>query len=164
MPQPKQPIIAERINITYNPATGDAKEVKELPFLGLVLGDFSGGNPKQKLKDREALDVNPHNFDKVMREHEIKLELSVPDRLTGRDDARMKVSLDIERLDDFHPDRIVQQAEPLNRLLRMRELLEQIAFQFMNEEEFQEKLAEILADPHKARQVAQQLRADVDLD
>ncbi|MFZ0537006.1 MAG: type VI secretion system contractile sheath small subunit, partial [Candidatus Sulfotelmatobacter sp.] len=48
-----------RVQITYDVETGGAIEVKELPFVVGVLGDFTG-NPEQplpKLKERRFVEV-----------------------------------------------------------------------------------------------------------
>ena len=57
-----------RVQITYDVEVGGAIEIKELPFVVGVLGDFTG-NPEQplpKLKDRKFVEVNPDNFDTVL--------------------------------------------------------------------------------------------------
>jgi type VI secretion system protein ImpB len=48
--------------------TGDAIEVKELPFVMGVLGDFTGQpeQPLPKLKERKFVEVTPDNFDSVL--------------------------------------------------------------------------------------------------
>jgi len=48
--------------------TGGAIELKELPFVVGVLGDFTGQptEPLPKLKERKFVEVNPDNFDSVL--------------------------------------------------------------------------------------------------
>ncbi|MGH7648503.1 MAG: type VI secretion system contractile sheath small subunit, partial [Gemmatimonadaceae bacterium] len=57
-----------RVNISYDVETGGAIEIKELPFVMGVLGDFSGQpvEPLAKLKDRKFVDVTLDNFDDVI--------------------------------------------------------------------------------------------------
>ena len=57
-----------RVNITYEVETGGAIELKELPFVMGILGDFSGQptEPLAKLKDRKFVEVTPDNFDDVL--------------------------------------------------------------------------------------------------
>ena len=59
-----------RVQITYDVEVGGAIEIKELPFVVGVLGDFTG-NPEQplpKLKDRKFVEVTPDNFDTVLED------------------------------------------------------------------------------------------------
>ena len=56
-----------RVQITYDVETGGAIEIKELPFVVGVLGDFTGQpeQPLPKLKERRFVEVTPDNFDSV---------------------------------------------------------------------------------------------------
>ena len=53
-----------RVQITYDVETGGAIEIKELPFVVGVLGDFTGQpeQPLPKLKERRFVEVTPDNF------------------------------------------------------------------------------------------------------
>ena len=57
-----------RVQITYDVEIGGAIELKELPFVVGVLGDFTGQpeQPLPRLKDRKFVEVNPDNFDTVL--------------------------------------------------------------------------------------------------
>ena len=58
-----------RVHITYDVETEGAVEVKELPFVLGVMGDFSG-DPTEELKplrDRKFIQIDRDNFDQVMR-------------------------------------------------------------------------------------------------
>src|SRR5205823_14372963 len=57
-----------RVHITYDVEVGGAIELKELPFVVGVLGDFTGQpeQPLAKLKERKFVEVNPDNFDSVL--------------------------------------------------------------------------------------------------
>ncbi len=57
----------ERVNITYKPATGDAKEEVELPLKLLVMGDFTLKEDDTMLEDREPISVDKNNFNDVLR-------------------------------------------------------------------------------------------------
>jgi len=68
-----------RVQITYDVEVGGAIEIKELPFVVGVLGDFTG-NPEQplpKLKERKFVEVNPDNFDTVLEGMKPHLSFSV---------------------------------------------------------------------------------------
>jgi len=68
-----------RVQITYDVEIGDAIELKELPFVLGVMGDFTGqpAEPLQRLKDRRFVDVSPDNFDSVLESMRPHLALSV---------------------------------------------------------------------------------------
>ena len=69
-----------RVQITYDVEIGDAIELKELPFVLGVLGDFTGQpeEPLARLKDRKFVEVNPDNFDQVLES--MKPHLAFSDR------------------------------------------------------------------------------------
>src|ERR1039458_10015475 len=57
-----------RVQITYDVEVGGAIEMKELPFVMGVMGDFTGQptEPLARVKDRKFVEVNPDNFDAVL--------------------------------------------------------------------------------------------------
>src|SRR5262245_11876252 len=112
-----------RVNITYDVEVGGAIEVKELPFVMGVLGDFTGQpvEPLAKLKDRKFVEVNPDNFDSVLAGMKPHLAFSVENKLSENADAgQLKVDLHFKSLDDFSPDRVATQVKPLRELLDLR--------------------------------------------
>ena len=58
-----------RVHITYDVEIGDAIELKELPFVMGVLGDFTGQPeaPLPRLRDRKFVEVNPDNYQIYMQ-------------------------------------------------------------------------------------------------
>ena len=58
-----------RVHITYDVEIGDAIEMKELPFVMGVLGDLTGQpeQPLAALKDRKFVEINPDNFESVLK-------------------------------------------------------------------------------------------------
>lgn len=78
-----------RVQITYDVEVGDAIEVKELPFVVGVLGDFTGNptEPLPKLKDRKFVEVNPDNFDTVLEGMKPRLSFAVENKLSDEPDA-----------------------------------------------------------------------------
>ena len=76
-----------RVHITYDVEVGGAIELKELPFVMGVLGDFTGQpvEAMAKLKDRKFVEVNPDNFDSVLAGMKPHLAFSVDNKLS--DDA-----------------------------------------------------------------------------
>src|SRR5512146_1844136 len=112
-----------RVHVTYDVEVGDAIEIKELPFVMGVLGDFTGQpqEPLPRLKDRKFVEVNPDNFDSVLEGMKPHLAFSVENKLSEDPNAgQLKVDLNFKSLDDFTPDNIVQQVKPLRELMELR--------------------------------------------
>lgn len=117
---------APRVHIKYEVETGGAIELKELPFVMGVLGDFTGNpaEPLAKLKERKFVEVTPDNFDDVLKSMKPHLNFTVENLLSDEPDAgKIGVDLRFESLDDFSPDRVAQQVDPLRKLLELRQQL-----------------------------------------
>src|SRR5205814_6835723 len=100
---------APRVHITYDVEVGDAIELKELPFVMGVLGDFTGHptEPLPKLKERKFVEIDPDNFDKVLEAMKPHLNLTVENKLSDDPNAgQLRVSLDFKSMDDFEPGNI----------------------------------------------------------
>jgi type VI secretion system protein ImpB len=151
--------IAERVNLQYSPATDGQKEQRELPLRLLVVGDFTDGkNPVSKLSDREAVAVNSENLNSVLKAQNLTIDMSVKNRLSGDPDEQLGVKLKIQTMQDFNPDRIVEQVEPLRQLRDLRVVLEKLKQQYINEEDFRAALRAILKDPERTRLVLDELK------
>ena len=89
-----------RVQITYDVEIGGAIELKELPFVVGVLGDFTGQpeKPLAKLKERKFVEVNPDNFDTVLDGMKPHLAFSVENKLSEEPDApNLKVDLQVQQ-------------------------------------------------------------------
>jgi type VI secretion system protein ImpB len=109
-----------RVQITYDVETGGAIEVKELPFVMGVLGDFTGQpvEPLARLRDRKFTEVNPDNFDQVLAGMKPHLAFSVENKLSDEADAgQLKVDLHFKSMDDFDPENVARQVKPIRELL-----------------------------------------------
>src|SRR5947209_12879744 len=114
---------APRVHITYDVETGGAIELKELPFVVGVVGDFTGQpvEPLPKLKDRKFVEVNPDNFDSVLEGMKPHLAFSVENKLAEDANApQLKVDLHFKSMDDFEPEHVARQVKPLRELLDLR--------------------------------------------
>lgn len=132
-----------RVHITYDVEIGGAMVMKELPFVVGVMGDFSG-QPAEALppvRDRKFVQVDRDNFDQVLAGMKPRLVLRVPNKLSQMGGS-MSVELKFESLDDFHPDQLVQQIEPLRKLVELRQNLNDLLAKI----DGNEKLGNILED------------------
>ncbi|WP_129136111.1 type VI secretion system contractile sheath small subunit [Luteimonas sp. YGD11-2] len=140
-----QKIRPPRVQLTYDVEKGDAIEQKELPFVVGVLGDFSG-NPEQplpRLKDRKFVNVDLDNFDEVMEGVAPRATYRVQNRI-GDQGGEFGVELTFKSIDDFRPEAVVQQVEPLRRLLESRSKLADLRNKLAGNEKLEDILTDVL--------------------
>jgi type VI secretion system protein ImpB len=133
-----------RVHITYEVETGGAMVLKELPFVMGVLSDLSG-QPKEalpKLKDRKFEDIDRDNFDDVLKRMKPRLALRVDNTLKD-DGSELAVELNFQKLDDFRPENVVRQVEPLNKLLETRNQLKDLLGRMEGNDRLEELLKAI---------------------
>jgi type VI secretion system protein ImpB len=115
-----------RVQITYDVETNGSPIKKELPFVLGVMADLSGhpdpDKDHEQLPQREFTEINRDNFNKVMAAIAPRLALSVPNEIE-KNNSTLGVELKFQQLDDFDPENIVRQVEPLKQLLEAREKL-----------------------------------------
>lgn len=113
-----------RVHITYDVEIGDAVEQKEIPFVAGVLSDLSGKpeEPLPPLKERKYVDVDRDNFNGVLEGMSPRLQFSVENKIED-DDTKVGVELKFKHLDDFHPEKIAEQVEPIRKLVEARKKL-----------------------------------------
>lgn len=117
---------APRVHIKYEVETGGAIEMKELPFVMGILGDFTGHpeEPLAKLKDRKFVELTPDNFDSMLKSMKPHLSYTVDNLLSDEPDAgKLAVDLRFQSLDDFSPEAVAEQIDPLRKLLDLRRQL-----------------------------------------
>ena len=149
------------VHITYEVETEGAVEQKELPFVVGVIGDFSG-NPTQPLKplsDRKFISIDRDNFNDIMARMTPGLNFRVENTLKG-DGSEMAVQLAFKSIEDFDPGRIVEQVEPLKRLLETRNKLRDLLTTVDRSEKLEEQLEEILKNTEKTQALAKAVGAD----
>src|SRR5689334_18727527 len=119
-----QRIRPPRVQLTYDVEIGDAKEAKELPFVVGVMGDFSAASEleRTKLKDKKFINVDLDNIDEVMESLSPRAAFQVDNTLT-EEGGRIAVDLTFKSMEDFRPENVVQQVDPLKKLVEARERL-----------------------------------------
>ncbi len=132
-----------RVHITYDVEVGGAIEMKELPFVVGVLGDFSGHpeQPLPRVRDRKFVEIDRDNFDQVLAGMKPRLALGVDNKLAD-DGSQMSVELRFSKMEDFEPDNLVQQVEPLRRLVELRQNLSDLLAKM----DGNDKLGDLLQD------------------
>jgi type VI secretion system protein ImpB len=141
-----------RVHITYDVEVGDAIEIKELPFVLGVLGDFTGmpEQPLPRLRDRKFVEINPDNFDKVLEAMNPHIAYQVENKLSEDPDAgQLRVNLNFRSLDDFEPENVAKQVKPLKELLDLRTKLSDLRGSLMGNDKLEEALLGLAGDPGK---------------
>ncbi len=147
-----------RVHITYDVETNGAEVKKELPFVAGVMGDYSGDNAENRkaLKERKFVQIDRDNFNEVMAKVNPKLNLQVENTLAG-DGNTMALDLDFRKMDDFTPEAIVEQVEPLKQLLDARNKLRDLLSKADRSEELETVLEQILKNTDNITEISQQL-------
>ena len=151
---------APRVQITYDVEVGDAIEVKELPFVMGVLGDFTGQpvDPLPRLKDRKFVEVTPDNFDAVLESMKPHLAFSVENKLSEDPNAgNIKVDLNFKSLEDFSPDNVARQVKPLRELLELRDRLSDLRGSMQGNDKLEEALRDAVTDTEKRAKLRTEL-------
>lgn len=141
-----------RVQITYDVEVGGAIELKELPFVVGVLGDLTGQpeEPLSKLKDRKFVEVNPDNFDAVLEGMKPHLNLSVKNVLSTEADApNLKVDLKFKSMEDFEPENVARQVQPLKELLDLRTRLSDLRGSLQGNDKLEELLLDAVSNTEK---------------
>jgi type VI secretion system protein ImpB len=144
-----------RVHITYDVEIGDAIEMKEIPFVVGVLADLSGkpDEPLPKMKDRKFIEIDRDNFDQVLEGMSPRLAYRVDNKLTD-DDTKMAVELKFKSMDDFHPERVADQVEPLRKLVEARKRLSDLLSKMDGNDRLEELLQDVVASTEKVEQLA----------
>ena len=152
----------ERVNIVYKPA-GDAQEDVELPLRILMLGDFTGKEDDTPVEERKPINVDKDNFNDVLEEYKVGVDLSVPDTLSGEEGAEMAVSLKFKNIKDFTPEGVVGQVPELKTLLDLRNALNALKGPLGNVPAFRKKIQSIVQDERARDAIMAELQgADAD--
>lgn len=132
-----------RVQITYDVEVGDAIEQKEIPFVAGVLSDLSGKpeKPLGPLKERKYVEIDRDNFDNVLEGMKPRLSYRVDNKIED-DDSSIGVELKFKSLDDFHPEKVAEQVEPIRKLVEARKKL----YNLMAKIDGNDKLDELLQD------------------
>jgi type VI secretion system protein ImpB len=154
-----------RVHITYDVELGDAIELKELPFVVGVLSDLSGkpDEPLPRLQNRKFIDIDRDTFNDVMKGMKPRLAFQIDNKLTN-DDTKMGVELRFNNLDDFEPEQVARQVEPLNKLMEIRRQLTALLAKADGNDRLVERLREIIGNTEMLQKIAHESQASTDGD
>lgn len=144
-----------RVQITYDVETGDAIQMKQLPFIMGVMADLAG-KPEEKLpflKDRKFVEVDRDNFNDFLASLKPRLAMQVDDKLQDDEDSKLNVELNFRHLDDFRPAALVQQIEPLRQLYEARTRLNDLIAKLDGNDDLDALLQEIAANTEQQQEI-----------
>lgn len=158
-----QRIRPPRVQLTYDVEIGDAIEQKEIPFVVGVMGDFSGNseNPLPKLKDRKFVNVDMDNFDDVMEAMAPRAVFRAKNTLSEKG-GEFGVDLTFKSIDDFRPESVVQQVEPLRKLLEARTKLSDLRNKLAGNDKLEDVLNDVLSNTENLQRLGQESKRKED--
>ena len=149
-----------RVHISYQVETEGAVVEKELPFVVGVLGDFSGDptSPLKPLKDRKFTQIDRDNFDDIMSRMAPGLNMKV-DNTLQKDGSEISVNLKFNSMADFDPAKVVDQVEPLRKLMETRNKLRDLLSKADRSEELESLLERVLKNSDDLAKLASEVGA-----
>ena len=155
-------ISKNRVSITYDVETNGATETKELPCVVGVMGSFTGDKPddqKVEVEDREFVGIDKDNFDQVMSDLSPELTYKVDNTLADSGD-QFEVNLKFNSMDDFKPENVVNQVEPLKKLMETRQKLKILLSKADRSRDLEKLLKEVLENTDNVASLAKELGLD----
>ena len=147
-----------RVQITYDVEVGGAIELKELPFVVGVLGDFVG-KPEEALpalKNRKFVEIDPDNFNQVLSGMKPRVAFSTENKLQD-DGSKIGVDLKFNSIEDFEPDNIVQQVDPLRKLVEARQKLSDLRSKMDGNDKLEAMLNDVISNTDKQKELSDAL-------
>jgi type VI secretion system protein ImpB len=152
-----QKVRPPRVQMTYDVEIGDGVENKELPFVMGVVGDFGGNSEveQKRLKERKFVGIDRDNFDEVLKGVEPRANFRVNNELSDGG-GEFAVDLKFKSMDDFRPESLVEQVEPLRKLLEARTKLADLRNKLAGNDKLEDILNDVLHSTEKLAELGQQ--------
>ena len=91
------------------------------------------------------------NFDEVMAGMSPRASFRVPNKLAG--EGEFGVNLQFNSMEDFRPESVVQQVDPLRKLLEARTKLSDLRNKLAGNEKLEDALAEVLSNTEQRQRI-----------
>jgi type VI secretion system protein ImpB len=123
-----------------------------------TMGDYSGDNvdSKKSLKERKFVNIDRDNFNQVMAKIDPKLNYKVENTLTG-DDSELSVDLSFQSIEDFEPQNVANQVDPIKKLVEARNKLRDLMSKADRSDELEGLLEDILQNADKVADISKEL-------
>ncbi|PHM45640.1 hypothetical protein Xmau_00020 [Xenorhabdus mauleonii] len=144
-----------RVHIEYDVELYGSEQKIQLPFVMGVMADLAGKptEPLPEVSERSFLEIDVDNFDERMKSISPRLAFQVDNTLTG--DGKLNVTLSFEKMEDFQPDAIAKNVEPLAHLLDARTQLANLLSYMDGKSGAEQLIAEILQNPALMKSLAE---------
>ncbi len=145
-----------RVQLTYDVEVGEGKELKELPFVVGVMGDFAGSSEVEqaKLKDKKFVNIDLENIDEVIAAMAPRAVFRTENHLTDKG-GEFGIDLTFKSMEDFRPEAVVQQIDPLRELVDARGRLTDLRNKISTSEKLEDLLDEVLRNTTQIHQLSQ---------
>ncbi len=148
-----------RVNLVYEVETGGAMVKRELPFIMGVMADLSGDGADDlpDIENRDFVEIKPDNFDKVLKGMKPRLTYAVDNKLEPDSEEKIGVELKFDSFEDFSPERVAQQVEPLRQLLDKRQELSDLKGKLATNRKLNKAIQQALGDEDSKSQLKDEL-------
>jgi type VI secretion system protein ImpB len=151
--------VKPRVQIAYEVDVGDAKELKEIPFVMGVLADLSGDNASElpEIANRKFSEVDGFTFDKFLKAQKPRATFEVDNTLTG--EGKLKVDMTFESMDDFSPAAVARKVDGVKQLFDARQELDALLTKVGSKPKLEKALEILVKNPDLAKQLESQIGA-----
>lgn len=138
---------APRVQIEYDVEIYGAERKIQLPFVMGVLADLVGKplEPQSGIDERKFLEIDIDNFDERMKALKPRAAFQVDNTLNG--EGKLNIDLTFDSMDDFSPDAVARNVEPLSKLLEARTQLANLLTYMDGKNGAEELIGKVLQDP-----------------
>ena len=147
-----------RVQVTYDLELGGAIQKKELPLVVGILADLAGKqeNPLPPIKARKFVEIDRDNFNQVLAGVKPRLAFNVDNKLSG-EASKLGIELKFNSIEDFEPDNLAQQVEPLRKLVEARKRLSDLRSKMDGNEKLETLLLDIIQSSGAQKQLSDAL-------
>ena len=151
---------APRVQIEYDVEVYGAEKKVQLPFVMGVMADLSGDakEPLPGVDERKFVNIDVDNFDDVMKGIEPRSVFRVKNTLSEKG-GEFAVDLKFKSMEDFRPESIVQQVEPLRKLLEARSKLSDLRNKLAGNDKLEDVLSEVLSNTENLQKLGKETRS-----
>ncbi len=149
-----------RLTLRYKTEVNGEPAVVDLPLRLMVLGDFSAGSSKDRqvdLEERKSRSLDGGNFNELMRDMEIALDMVVPNKVNP-DEESLRVKLSVDNIRSFSPEEVAKQVPQIRSLILLKKLLEEIQSNVANKKEFAQLLSRLFSNGNLLSSLREKLK------
>jgi len=125
-----------------------------------VLSELSGkpDQPLPKMKERKLVEIDRDNFDSVLEGMKPRVAFATDNKLAN-DGSKLSVELSFRSMEDFHPERVALQVEPLRRLIEARRRLSDLLNKLDGNDRLDELLRQVIGSSETLKMIGHETGA-----